>query len=65
MKHRIVIADDHTLIAQALSGSIQDMDNYEVMYEIENDFELTEKFKKNLMHNILLLTINIPEMNGY
>ena len=65
MKHRIVIADDHTLIAQALSGSIQGMDNYEVMYEVENDFELTEKFKKNLMHNILLLTVNIPEMNGY
>ena len=65
MKHKIVIADDHALVAQAISGLIQRMDNYEVMYEVENGLELIEKFKENLIPDIVLLDINMPEMDGY
>jgi DNA-binding NarL/FixJ family response regulator len=40
MKHKIVIADDHALVAQAISGLIHRMEDYEVMYEVENGLEL-------------------------
>jgi two-component system, NarL family, invasion response regulator UvrY len=65
MKHKIVIADDHALIAQAISGLIQKMEDYEVMYEVENGLGLIEKFKENLIPEIVLLDINMPEMDGY
>ncbi len=65
MKHTIVIADDHALIAQAISGLIQRMDDYEVLYEVENGLELIEKFKQKQIPDIVLLDINMPEMDGY
>jgi two-component system, NarL family, invasion response regulator UvrY len=65
MKHKIVIADDHALIAQAISGLIQRMDDFEVLYEVENGLELIEKFKQNQIPDIVLLDINMPEMDGY
>ncbi len=65
MKHKIVIVDDHALVAQAIFGLIHRMEDYEVMYEVENGLELTEKFKKNLIPAVVLLDINMPEMDGY
>jgi two-component system invasion response regulator UvrY len=65
MKHKIVIADDHALVAQALAGLIQRMEDYEVMYEVENGVELMQKFKLKMIPDIVLLDINMPEMDGY
>ena len=65
MKHKIVIADDHALIAEAISGLIQRMDDYEVLYVVENGLELIEKFNQNQIPHIVLLDINMPEMDGY
>lgn len=65
MKHKIVIADDHALVAQALAGLVQRMEDYEVMYEVENGVELTQQFKLNQIPDIVLLDINMPEMDGY
>ncbi|MEA5459907.1 response regulator transcription factor [Arcicella sp. LKC2W] len=65
MKYKIVIADDHALVAKALAGLIQRMDNYEVMYEVENGVELIQQFKLHLIPDIVLLDINMPEMDGY
>lgn len=65
MKHTVVIADDHALIAQAIAGLIQRMDEYEVLYEVENGLELIKKFKQNHIPDIVLLDINMPEMDGY
>lgn len=65
MSYKIVIADDHALIAEAISGLIQRMDDYEVLYVVENGLELIEKFKQNHIPHIVLLDINMPEMDGY
>lgn len=65
MKHKIVIADDHALVAQALSGLIHRMEDYEVMYEVENGLELTEMFRRNFIPDVVLMDINMPEMDGY
>lgn len=65
MKYKVAIVDDHALIATALAGLIQKMDNYEVMYEAENGNVLIQQFKQNLIPDIVLLDINMPEMDGY
>lgn len=66
MRHSIAIADDHLLIAKALTGIIEHFNNYEVLYEVEHGGALIEKFKqlKNIP-DIVLLDINMPVMNGF
>ena len=65
MKHKIAIVDDHALVAQALSGLIQRMDDYEVMFEASNGKELIRHFKMKMVPDLVLLDINMPEMDGY
>lgn len=65
MKHSIVIVDDHTLIAQALSGIIANFEQFEVLYECENGAELQQKFQLKNIPNIVLLDISMPVMDGF
>ena len=62
---RVAIADDHQLVAKAISGLIQKLENYEVIYEVENGKELIQHFKLKMIPDIVLLDINMPEMDGY
>jgi len=66
MAHKIVIVDDHILIAEALSGIIKQFSRYEVLYETDNGTKLIEKFKqpKNIP-DIVLLDIMMPIMDGF
>jgi len=66
MPHSIVIADDHLLIAKALSAIIEHFNNYEVLYECENGQVLAEKFKlKKNIPDIVLLDIVMPLKDGF
>ncbi len=66
MQKTIVIAEDHLLIAKAISNIIDSFKNYRVLYEVENGLGLIEKFKnhKNIP-DIVLLDISMPSMDGY
>jgi DNA-binding NarL/FixJ family response regulator len=66
MKHSIVIVDDHILIAKALTGIIENYNDYQVLYECENGKVLQEKFgvKKNIP-DVVLLDISMPIMDGF
>ena len=66
MAHKIVIVDDHILIAEALSGIIKQFNHYEVLYETDNGNKMMEKFKqpKNIP-DIVLLDIMMPIMDGF
>jgi DNA-binding NarL/FixJ family response regulator len=66
MKHKIVIVDDHILIAKALTGIIENFTGFEVLYECESGSALQEKLKqqKNIP-DIILLDVSMPIMNGF
>lgn len=65
-QHKIVIVDDHLLIAKAMTVLIENFEHYSVLYEVENGKKLVEKFKvaKNIP-DIVLLDISMPEMDGF
>ena len=66
MKYKIAIADDHLLIAKAISSIVEGFKDFEVLYEVENGSVLQEKFKttKNIP-DIVLLDISMPVMDGF
>ncbi|MEP7237459.1 MAG: response regulator transcription factor [Ferruginibacter sp.] len=66
MKYKIAIADDHLLIAKAISGIVENFKDFEVLYEVENGKVLQEKLKitKNIP-DIVLLDISMPVMDGF
>jgi DNA-binding NarL/FixJ family response regulator len=66
MKTKVVIADDHHLIAEALGTIIERFQNFDVLYQVGNGKELIEKFSqpKNIP-DLVLLDINMPVMGGF
>ncbi len=66
MPYSIAIVDDHLLIAKAIGSVIGQFPNYQVLYEVENGSELTDRFrqKKNIP-DIVLLDISMPVMDGF
>lgn len=66
MKYKVAIADDHLLIAKAISSIIEGFKDFEVLYEVENGKALQDRFKmtKNIP-DIVLLDISMPVMDGF
>ncbi len=64
-KYSVVIVEDHTLLAQAISGVVNDFEDFEVLYLCKNGTELVEKLnsKKNIPQ-LVLMDVNMPIMNG-
>lgn len=65
MPTTIAIADDHQLLAQALSELIHKFDGYEVIYIAENGRDLIQQLHQQRIPDILLLDVNMPEMDGF
>lgn len=65
MKSRIVIVDDHILIAKALQKMIEGFEDFEVDFVCENGLELQTKFNKKSPPDIVLLDISMPVMDGF
>ncbi len=66
MNYKVVIVDDHILIAKAIAGVINNYAKYSVLYEVEHGKALIEMFSnpKNVP-DIVLLDISMPVMDGF
>lgn len=65
MKYSIVIADDHPLIATAISAIIEQFPDFTVLYEVENGKMLLDKLKDGAeLPDIVLLDMSMPVMDG-
>lgn len=66
MTYKIVVVDDHLLIAKAISSIIEGFSGFEVLYEAENGKVLMDKFKARVnIPDIILMDISMPIMNGF
>ena len=66
MSYKVAIVDDHTLIAKAIAGIVNDFEEFEVLYEVENGKKLIERLERpGAAPDIVLLDISMPVMDGY
>ncbi|MFI5132619.1 MAG: response regulator, partial [Chitinophagales bacterium] len=54
-----------SLLRSALAKLINTFEGYTVVMEADNGKDLTEKIVKNVLPDIVLLDINMPEMDGF
>jgi two-component system, NarL family, invasion response regulator UvrY len=64
-KIQVAIADDHTLLRKALAKLIGTFEKYAVLFEAESGKEIKAKLTQNIIPDIVLLDVNMPEMDGY
>ena len=62
---QVAIADDHSLLRSALAKLINTFEGYIVIIEADNGKDLCEKIMKNVLPDIVLLDISMPEMDGF
>lgn len=64
-KIQVAVADDHSLLRNALARLISSFENYTVIFEADNGKDVKEKLSKHLIPDIILLDVNMPESDGY
>ncbi len=65
-KHAVIIVDDHSLMAQALAGLVNEFDEYKVLDTFKNGAELIAGFNAGTKDpEIILLDVKMPVMDGF
>jgi two-component system invasion response regulator UvrY len=64
-KIEVAIADDHSLMRNALAKLINTFEGYSVIMEADNGKDLRAKIMKHVIPDIVLLDVNMPEMDGF
>jgi two-component system, NarL family, invasion response regulator UvrY len=64
-KITVAIADDHGLLRTALARLVNTFDDYTVVMEASNGKELKEKLLQQVVPDIVMLDVNMPEMDGF
>lgn len=64
-KIQVAIADDHSLLRNALAKLIGTFEGYTVIFEADNGKDLRNKIMQHVVPDIVLLDVNMPEMDGF
>ena len=65
-KIKLALADDHTLFRKGVEELIEDFENMEVIYSVENGKLLLNKLQTApILPDVCLLDINMPVLNGF
>ena len=63
--YKIILADDHILLRDALSSLINSFDECEVIAVAANGKEVIDAIENGRLPHVILLDLNMPVMDGY
>lgn len=63
--YKILLADDHVLLRDALASLIDSFDECKVIAVAENGKDVVKLIELGTIPDLLLLDLNMPEMDGY
>lgn len=64
-KIKIILADDHVLLRNALASLINSFGEFEVIAQAENGQEVIDQLEKDNIPHLLILDLNMPRMDGF
>ncbi len=64
-KINIALADDHALLRKSLANYIHNLEDFNVLFDVDNGDELVKKINKHSVPDIVILDVNMPVMDGY
>jgi two-component system, NarL family, invasion response regulator UvrY len=63
--YRLILADDHILLRDALANLINNFDEFTVIATAGNGEEVIKAIENNRNTDIVLMDLNMPKMDGY
>ena len=64
-KTTVALADDHVLLRSGLANLINNLGEYEVLFEANNGKDLLRQLEPGRLPDIALVDVSMPEMDGY
>jgi DNA-binding NarL/FixJ family response regulator len=64
-KITVAIADDHSLLRSALAKLINTFESYSIIIEADNGKDLRNRILQQILPDIVMLDVNMPEMDGF
>jgi len=64
-KIKLILADDHILLRDALASLINSFGEFEVIGSASNGNEVLELLESGIVPQLVILDLNMPELDGY
>ncbi len=64
-QYKVILADDHTLLRDALANLINSFDEFRVITTAGNGHELIKAISDGYMPQLVVLDLNMPGMDGF